>query len=383
MRIFKYLYILLTAIFLTGCGNPEDPSEQVAELTETITKPYPQVQLVQPDGGYPRVALEKDTVVLAVIQSGVRQLSEFPTLQEGLDHNLNYMKGLAEEACSQEKKPDILLFHEFPLTGYYPGSRTDKLKFTVEIPGAETARLGEVAKACDAYLIFGSYATDKDWPGHILSINAMLGRDGKLVKSFWKARNIKRLYEKTEITTTTIESVRDKYRQMYGIEEEFPVVQTEFGNIAVSTVQRDPFIFAAYAMRGVEIMLRTATLYAEEDVTNMAMINNFYSAMSNITFPDELGIEGGGNSIIVDPGGDVMSRLESSSEDGVIYAEIPIAAFRKNRKIPSFAIDVVRPVLDQYVQEIPLNHMDLPREKLPETGEEMRALFNRVSRFLN
>ena len=36
--------------------------------------------------------------------------------------------------------------------------------------------------------------------------------------------------------------------------QEFPVLQTEYGNIAVSTVQLDPFVYAAFAMRGVEIM---------------------------------------------------------------------------------------------------------------------------------
>ncbi len=88
------------------------------------------------------------------------------------------MTTLAQKACNQEQKPDILLSHEVPLTGYDPSTREEKLKFTLEISGPETTALGEVVKDCDAYLIFGSYARDKAWPGHILSMITMIGRDG-------------------------------------------------------------------------------------------------------------------------------------------------------------------------------------------------------------
>ena len=336
--------------------------------------------LVRADGSYPTVPLAKDSVVLKVLQTTVDSLSDFPTIADGLEHNLKHMEAMAEKACTTGKKPDFLLYHEFPLTGYSGGSRSDKLKYTVKVPGPETERLGKIAKDCDTYLVFGTYATDDDWPGHILSINAVIGRDGKLVKAFWKSRNIKRIYPDTEITTTTIEAVRDKYRALYGPEEEFPVLQTEYGNIAVSTVQMDPFILAAFAMRGTEIMIRTATLFAEDDVLAMARINNFYSTMTNIAFPlsDQYRA---GESVIVDPKGNILAKDPSVDQDGIIEAEIPIAEFRKGRKIPNYALDMVQPVFGQYLQEFPLNHMDLPREKLPETGREMKALMEGVSRW--
>lgn len=335
--------------------------------------------LVQADGSYPVVPLEKDSVVLKVLQTTVDSLSSFETVEAGLEHNLQHMEAMAEKACTTGKKPDFLLYHEFPLTGYSSGSRTDKLKFTVQVPGPETERLGKIAKACDTYLVFGTYATDADWPNHILSINAVIGRDGELKKAFWKSRNIKRIYDDREIMTTTIEAVRDKYRAKYGPEEEFPVLQTEYGNIAVSTVQMDPFIFAAFAMRGTEIMIRTATLFAEDDVMAMARINKFYSPMTNIAF-DVPGYNAG-ESIIVGPNGEILAKSLSKTEDDIIEAEIPIAEFRKNRKIPNFAYEMVRPVLDQYMQEFPLNHLDIPNDTLPETGQDMKALMESVSRF--
>lgn len=337
-------------------------------------------QLVRPDGSYPVMPLEKDVVVVKVVQNSPVNLQKAPSIKEGLATNLERMASWIQKACSTGKKPDFILFNEFPLTGYSSGTRAEKLKFTIQVPGPETARIGELAKACDTYIVFGSYATDPAWPGHILSLNPVIGRDGKLKHMYWKSRNVIRFGD--EIPTTTVENVRDKFRAKYGIEEEFPVLRTEFGNIAVSTVQIDPFVFAAYAMRGVEIMLRTATLFSKTDVQAIALYNNMYSAMSNITFPPESGVPAnlGGGSLIVDPSGRVLAE-DPSNNDSIVEAEIPIAKFRKGRTIPRYPLEVVKPVFDQYVQEIPLNHLDLPADKLPQTTQDMKDLLDRSSRW--
>ncbi len=337
--------------------------------------------LVRPDGGYPTVPLEKDVVVIKVVQNAPLNLQKAPSIKEGLATNVERMAAWIQKACTTGKKPDFILFNEFPLTGYSSGTREEKLKFTIQVPGPETQRLGELAKACDTYIVFGSYATDPAWPGHILSLNPVIGRDGKLKHVYWKSRNVIRLND-DEIPTTTVENVRDKFRAKYGIEEEFPVLMTEYGNIAVSTVQLDPFVFAAYAMRGVEIMLRTATLFSKTDVQAIALYNNMYSAMSNITFPADSGVPAsfGGGSLIVDPRGKVLAE-DPSNNDAIVEAEVPIAAFRKGRTIPRYPLEVVKPVFDQYRQEIPLNHLDLPPAQLPQTTKDMKDLLDRGSRW--
>ena len=161
-------------------------------------------RLVNADGSYETIPLEKDVVTLAVIQTGINSLQDFKDPKVGLKQNLDHMLEMGESACAQNPKPDFLLYHEFPLTGYSSGSRTEKLKYTIQVPGPETLELGKLAKKCDAYLIFGSYATDSDWPQHILSINAVIGRNGELRKAYWKSRNIKRIYPDREIPITTI-----------------------------------------------------------------------------------------------------------------------------------------------------------------------------------
>ena len=364
---------------LVACQPTPTQAPEVAAATAAAAVP----QLVRADGTYPTRELEKDVVVVKVVQSGVRNLQDFDDVTEGLRTNLDGMVAMVERACSEGQHPDFILFNEFPLTGYSFGTRDEKLEFTITVPGPETDRLGEVARECDSYIIFGSYARDDEWPRHILSLNTVIDRRGEVVQKFWKTRNVKRLFPGGEIPTTTIESVRDRYRDRYGIEQEFPVLQTEFGNIAVSTVQLDPFVYAAFAMRGVEIMFRTATLFSTEDVKATARFHNVYSAMSNIVFPaDSQGAPFGGNSLIVSPDGEVLADAPGNVE-AIIEAEIPIAEFRNGRHIPRYPLEVVAPVFAQYQQEIPLNHMDLPPEELPESRAAMGELLDRISRWLN
>jgi hypothetical protein len=74
---------------------------------------------------------------------------------------------------------------------------------------------------------------------------------------------------------------------------------------------------------------------------------------------------------------------DPSNNEAIIEAEIPIAGFRRNRRIPHYPVEVVAPVFDQYVQESPLNHMDLPPAQLPATGKAMAGLLDRTSRWLD
>ena len=136
-------------------------------------------------------------------------------------------------------------------------------------------------------------------------------------------------------------------------------------------------------MRGTEIMFRTSTLFSKVDVMGVAYLNNMYSAMSNITFPpDGPYAEYGGGSLIVSPRGRILAE-DPTNDESIIEAEIPIAEFREGRTIPRYPMEVVAPVFEQYRQETPLNHMDMPPEELPQTREAMQELLDRESRWLN
>lgn len=375
----KTKLILSSALlFFLGACTETTESKETAETGPDVPL------LVRPDGTYPTKPLEKDVVVVKVVQHITLNIQQADSLEAGLEENLKRMQHWVDKACDEGKKPDFILFNEFPLTGYSSGPRDEKLKYTIEVPGPETDRVGEMAKACDSYIIFGSYARDPEWPGHILSLNPVINRQGEIAHTYWKTRNATRYDPSGEIPTTTIENVRDEFRKRYGIEAEYPVLQTEFGNIAVSTVQLDPLVFAAFAMRGTEIMFRTATGFTPVDVRAIAYYNNFYSAMSNMAVDPSLSYadQFGGKSLIVGPGGVVLAQ-EPGNVEAVIEAEIPIAELREGRLLPRYPMEMVKPVFDQFQQELPLNHLDMPAEQLPQTREEMKELLDRESRWLH
>jgi predicted amidohydrolase len=341
----------------------------------TNTKP---TILVQKNGSYPTIPLEKEEIVLSIIQSNAKPIKDISQAEEILRSNSEHMIEMGREACSADLKPDIILFHEFPLSGYFFGNRDKKLQMAIEIPGDETNALALLAKECDAYVVFGAYAKDSAWPGHVLSINTILDRQGNIRKKVWKPRNIKRFYPTFEISTTTVESVQERFREKYGIDDEFPVVQTEFGNISVSTAQLDPLVFNVFGMKGAEIMLRTSTLFFQSDIIHTSMVNNFYSAMANIPYDSPYG----GQSIVVSPSGKVLTQIESRTEEGFASIKIPIAEFRKNRRLPQYSVAFTRSVFSQYIDEIPPNHLDVHPSTLPQNGKEMKVLIDKKSRWL-
>jgi hypothetical protein len=73
--------------------------------------------LVRADGSYPTVPLEKDVVVIKVVQNAPLNLQKAPSIKEGLATNVERMASWIQKACTTGKKPDFILFNEFPLTG--------------------------------------------------------------------------------------------------------------------------------------------------------------------------------------------------------------------------------------------------------------------------
>ena len=92
---FSHLIVTLAvagSAFFIGRGLNDDlPKESNKAIAQTAPAEVP--MLVRPDGSYPTMPLEKDVVVLKVIQSGVNSLSDFPTIEDGLEANLKHMEG--------------------------------------------------------------------------------------------------------------------------------------------------------------------------------------------------------------------------------------------------------------------------------------------------
>jgi predicted amidohydrolase len=319
---------------------------------------------VHKDGTYDMVDLVRPVVRLGVVQSRVRgvEVSSPGALKQTRGDNLKHMIELIDACQGWGGRKDILFFHEFPITGYRAvWKREDSLKAAIDIPGEETEALGKKAKEYGCYIVFGSYARDPDWAGHVLSITTVIGPDGSIVDTHWKARNIKGVFGPGfELFTTTIYDVLERYTEMYGLDHVMPVTRTPVGNLITSSVQREPELFRAFAMKGGEIFLRTATGgFTPLDIQATSLYNGVYTAVCNNAVsegnPGFLPDNGGaGGSAIYGPDGEIMDEANSEHET-IVTASLPMASFRQRHTPPYVHMDLYRPIFDAYENRYPPN----------------------------
>jgi predicted amidohydrolase len=333
---------------------------------------------VRQDGRYATIPLAKESIRLGVMQTRVRPVDPAKP-EQGRRENLDHMLKLITNAQEWNPPSDILLFHEFPITGFsYDWTRKDILRLSIDLPGPETEELGRAAKKYNCYIVFGSYAREKDWPGHVLSITTIIGPDGQIVDKHWKVRNIMGVFRigqsPIELMTSTIYNCLDRYIEMYGADAVIPVTRTPLGNICTGAMQREPELFRAMALKGGELFLRTATgSFIPGDMQMNSVYHRVYTAVCNNAvspgnqFFEEPG--GAGGSAIYDPNGTPIAMARNEFEQ-LVAANIPIRSFRAGHKLPDFAWDLYAPVYSQYVRKYPPNKFanKLPAD-LREAGE--------------
>ena len=335
---------------------------------------------VRTNGTYGTLPLIKDSIRLGVVQSRVRPV-EASNPAVGRKENLEHMLMLTQQAQEWNAVNDILFFHEFPLTGFrYEWTRKEVNRIAIESPGEETEAIGALAKKYGCYMVFGSYVNDKDWPGHVISMTHVIGPDGKILDRHWKARNIMGVFAAgaapIELMTTTIYNVLDRYIEMYGAEAVVPVLRTPIGNICTSSIQREPELFRCMALKGGEIVLRTATGgFSPWDIQASAAYNGIYTAVcNNAVSPGARLFEdaGGGGSAIYSPSGEVLAEARSEHEQ-LVTASIPIKSFRDRHHPPEFCWPIYQPVMDKYQPKYPPSKLSkyLPTD-LSDAGKYLR-----------
>ena len=312
--------------------------------------------MVREDGTYPTVPLRRDMIAATVVQTRVHGV-DGNHISRDIRNNLDYFLECIDIAQGQGMPSDLLLFHEFPITGYSSWTRDQHYELSIEVPGPEIEEVGKKAKQYNCYIVFGTYAKDpENWPGHILHLMVMMGPDGNVVAKHWKQRNVRGMFPGAEQYTSVIYDVYDRFVEMYGIDAVTPGVQTDVGNIAMSAVQFEPELFRCFAFKGAEIMCRVATGGFEfEDMRLTSYHNSVYTMVANNCigtgertsgYFQEASYGGSGRSAIFGPRGVELAKA------GVFeckeFAFLPMGEFRKKHRIPDVHMDLYRPVFDQY-----------------------------------
>ncbi len=336
------------------------------------------------DGTYETVELAKPAWTLCLAQSRVHSF-DAGQWRQGIKDNLKHLLYLID-AAHYMQKPDLIQFHEFPLSGWRNWTRQEILKFAIEIPGEETEAIAAKARQYGTWVVFGAYARDKDWPGHVLSVTTIINDKGEIVARQWKARNtiVSGFWPGKELFTTTIDNVLDRYVEMYGRDAVIPIARTPLGNIATSSTQSEPELFRAMAIKGAEVYLRTASGgFSKTDIAACAAYNGVYSSIVNNSISpdngpfleDATGMTGG--SAIYGPRGEVVAEAGSPNET-FVWGYIPIAQLRARHRQPVLCSGLYR---DIYADYTPRYASGLFADHPPDTMEDAYRYLKDKSRW--
>lgn len=314
-------------------------------------------------GKYETVPLKQDFINVAAIQSRLLSIDtrdKARTLKRNMDRALRLIdlaQNSPEEWGGERRwgsKVDLICMHEFPIQGFQPWTRKELTQIAFELPGPEVATIGERAKRYGCYIAFGCYAKLKDWPDHVINMSVLVGPDGDIVDMQWKARNILGLFGDQALIGTTVYDVLDRYVEMYGWDRTLPVARTDIGNICMTAVGAEPTLYTCLGLKGAEILVLSVTGGSNaESAINTARANRLYTvgvgnavSPDNIGFPEASGTEDGGT-VIVDPRGTTLAKTDNHHED-IITARIPIADFRKTRRVQELPKALLLSVLQAY-----------------------------------
>lgn len=325
---------------------------------------------------YPSVPLRQTEIQAAAIQSRVRAVDgNNPT--PGLKANLDYMLKLIDKAQYYGGRKDLLCFHEFPLTGWDKWTRKQALNIAREIPGPETEAIGKKAKEYNCYITFGTYLRDQAWPGHLISATVIINPAGQVIAKHWKQRNIRLAFQGFELFTSSIYDVLDRYVEMYGWDAVIQIARTDIGNIGCSSCQWEPELFRTMAVKGVEIIVRTASGGgSQEDLKFACRTNSVYGVhINNAVSPDNPNFfedAGAGSSAIIGPRGDIVAQANNEHEAAVI-GTLPIGAFRARHKLPEINTELYAHDMAKYQSEYPPSVFSKAQpESLESTGEFLK-----------
>ncbi len=337
-------------------------------------------------GSYEKVALKQDFINVAAIQSQLYSIdlrdkaaTNLRNLQRVL-RLIDLAQNSPEEWNGERRwgsKVDFICMHEFPIQGFQPWTRKELNQIAYELPGAESEAIGERAKRYGCYISFGCYAKEKDWPDHVINMSVLVGPDGKIVSKQWKARNILGLFGDGALIGTTVYDVLDRYVEMYGWDAVLPVARTDIGNIAITAVGAEPMLYTCLGLKGAEILVLSVTGGSNsESAIQTARANRLYTmgvgnavSPNNIGFPESSGTRDEGT-VIVDPRGTVLAKTDNHHED-IITARIPIADFRKTRRVQELPMALMLPIFQQYQPTFQPNAF---MDKLPATYQEAGEL---------
>jgi len=268
--------------------------------------------------------------------------------------------------------------------------------YNTTVPGPESDRLGKKAKEHGIYIAGFMRAVEPDFPDRYWNISFIVNPAGKVIYKHHKLQVF-------PLEPSCVpQDVYDEWIKIRGntLEAFFPVADTQIGKIGAIMCQDGSFCETARgeAMNGAEILLRPTYVqplvgmdWFEIQCRARAIDNSCYVISPNngpyyltpdATIPKDIF---GGESMIIDYRGTVLSRFRTAATVSFVSAVIDIAALRDYRSkclFPNFLKDLrCEPYRLIYEQPIHPKNMRLDPKKMPQVrADRDKILYDNIKR---
>jgi predicted amidohydrolase len=267
----------------------------------------------------------------------------------------------------------LVILPEYFLTSFPLGETIDEWreKACLEIDGKIYEKLSKIAQERKIYLSGNTYELDKNFPELYFQTSFIIAPNGEVILRY---RRLNSMFAPTP------HDVLEKYLDIYGLEGVFPVIKTEIGNLACIASEEIlyPEIARCLAMRGAEIFCHSSSeIYGMQNTPkdvaklarsyeNMAYVISANSAgIANISIPEN---STDGGSKIIDYKGLIISEA-GQGESMNAFAEIDLAALRRNRKRPGMGNILSRQRFELYAESYAKNSFYPPNNLINKKAE--------------
>ncbi|MFP5078518.1 nitrilase-related carbon-nitrogen hydrolase [Rhizobium sp. YIM 134829] len=265
-----------------------------------------------------------------------------------IEDNLARAIGKIENACLSAEPPQLVVLPEFAFQG--PPRATPVSvwidRACAEIPGPITDRLAKVARTYEIYIAGNHFEVDPRWPDRYFNSSFLLDPKGEVILRYRRINTA---------SWTSPHDILDDYREAYGEEGIFPVVETELGRLAIFPCGEVsvPELSRVFMLRGAEVLLHPSNepVSARADAAKIcrAAENMCYLISTNVSgsigFSDA---DRGGHSQIVDFNGSYLAFEKSDAESNAASAMIDIEALQAARRDTGMGNALLRSRFDMY-----------------------------------
>lgn len=253
-----------------------------------------------------------------------------------------------EAACTGPTPPKLVVLPEFAFQG--PPRATPVSQWIERacctIPGPITDRLADVARRFGIYIAGNHFEVDPKWPDRYFNSSFLLDPKGEVILRYRRINTA---------SWTSPHDILEQYREAYGEDGIFPVVETELGRMAIFPCGEVavPELSRVFMLRGAEVLLHPsnepANARADAAKVCRAAENMCYLISTNISgsigFSDT---ERGGHSQIVDYNGNYVAFEKSDTESIACSAMIDVDALQAARRDTNMGNGLLRSRLHMY-----------------------------------